>query len=635
MPAAPGTEYNVAATFLLETCTFGRAAKRRSHWLYVCPEAKTAAYKDVDGSMLVEIRSTGAQTIFPGSVHVSGERVEFDKDLEARSISAVELEKRVRRLATAALVARHWPAEGSRNDAALALAGTLLRHGWTDEETEEFIAAVAGVADDEEADQRTACVSYTSDKLSRNEPVTGFPRLAALMGEEITKRVAAWLDLKSEAPAWVEEMNSCYMVVNETGKAMVYQLEVDEVMGRKVLVRFAFEDLKKLYLNQTVQVGTKGNGEAIYKDKASAWLLHPQRRQYLGGVQFAPGASLSPDKFNLWQGFAIEPKRGDWPLMRRHIREVICSGKEELFNYVLGWLARCVQLPGAQGEVALVLRGGRGVGKGTLGNALLRLFGQHGLYVTNEKHLTGNFNAHLRDAVVVFADEAFFAGSKQHESVLKGLITDPLITIEAKYQNAVTARNVVHLLMASNEGWVVPAGIDERRFCVLDVSSAHKQDLQYFRALNQEIEHGGLAAMLYDLLEYALSGFDVRKVPTTSALMDQKIRSLRGPEAWLHNCLQSGEVAGQEWGARGLTIEKQLAYENYKQASKDSGEYAPQNVAQWAKSIRGVLEPYCSEQRPRIDGLRRRELVLGALEDCRAAFEKHLGGNIDWEEAGV
>ena len=41
--------------------------------------------------------------------------------------------------------------------------------------------------------------------------------------------------------------------------------------------------------------------------------------------------------------------------------------------------------------------------------------------------------------------------------------------IEFKGVNAIRMRNFVRVLMSSNEGWVVPAGMDERRFCVLDV----------------------------------------------------------------------------------------------------------------------------------------------------------------------
>jgi hypothetical protein len=62
----------------------------------------------------------------------------------------------------------------------------------------------------------------------------------------------------------------------------------------------------------------------------------------------------------------------------------------------------------------------------------LRLFGQHGLRIQSREHLTGRFNPHLRDCCLLFADEAYWPGDKTAEGILKGLITEPDIPIEAK-----------------------------------------------------------------------------------------------------------------------------------------------------------------------------------------------------------
>ena len=307
------------------------------------------------------------------------------------------------------------------------------------------------------------------------------------------------------------------------------------------------------------------------------------------------------------------------------MRWVICNGDKKLSDYLMGWMARAVQKPGKQGEVAIAIRGGRGTGKGTFVNWFGRLFGQHYMYLTNAKHLVGNFNAHLRDAVVVFADEAFFAGDRAHASVLKGMITDPYITIEAKYKNAVTARNVTHLLLASNDDWVVPAGVDERRFCVLEVCPADKQNHKYFSAIKEQMDNGGFAAMLYDLLHYDLKDFNVRAVPSTNALVDQKIQSLQGPEAWLYDCLQRGQIGGHNWKNDGLKIPKSIAYNDYKERHRDFRDYVPKDASSWAKLVRNIMPGAISECRPDTGGTRIRNLVFHPLGQCRQVFLRHLG----------
>jgi hypothetical protein len=433
-------------------------------------------------------------------------------------------------------------------------------------------------------------------------------------------------------PRWVEDMNARYFVVNENGVAVVYRPKRDAVLGRNVLERLSFDDLKKLHLNDNAEAIGK-DGETVRANRATTWLKHPLRRQYLGGVVFAPGQNVPDDTLNLWTGYSTAPKLGKWGRLRNHIREIICGGEEASFRYVLGWMARAVQLPGEQGEVALVLRGGKGTGKGTLGHALRRLFGQYALYVTHAEHLTGRFNSHLLDAVFIFADEAFFAGNRAHEGVLKGLVTDPVLMVEGKFQKAFTARNVAHVLMASNSEWIIPATAHERRFCVLDVSDAKRGDFDYFKALHDELDAGGIAAMLHDLLQYDLTGYQVRDVPQTAALADQKALTRRGVDAWWADCLHRGKIGMCEWTGFGLTLGTADAHTAYVRDCKDAGnygEYRPAHIAQWKKEIKKLAGECCRDSRPQIDGKRIYQTDLAPLGECRAIFEQRTGAKIEW-----
>jgi hypothetical protein len=190
--------------------------------------------------------------------------------------------------------------------------------------------------------------------------------------------------------------------------------------------------------------------------------------------------------------------------------------------------------------VAVVLRGREGTGKGVLAREFGRLFGSHFKHVVNAKHLVGHFNAHLQHCSVLYADEAFWAGDRSHESVLKALVTEETILVEPKGIDSYTVRNCIHLIMSSNSEWVVPAGADARRYLVLDVSAAHMQDHRYFAALTQEMDSGGRAALLYYLLNLNIASFDVRSVPHTLALADQKTRSRRGVDRLVEIVAHSG-----------------------------------------------------------------------------------------------
>lgn len=155
-------------------------------------------------------------------------------------------------------------------------------------------------------------------------------------------------------------------------------------------------------------------------------------------------------------------------------------------------------------------------------------------------------------------------------------------------------RNRLHIMMASNEQWIVPAGPDARRYFVTDVSAARKDDRAYFKALMDSMDNGGSAAMLHDLLHHDLSNFDHRAVPQTAALAEQKIAAFKGPTAWLYEVLCQGDLGGVDggdddaiwdagdWRVDGITVIKDLAYKLYCAYAKAHGERLA-GSSQWAR----------------------------------------------------
>lgn len=190
----------VAKAFLPDTAArFGRATNPESHWLYIAEVATQPFVDPTDKKKLLEVRSTGTQTVFPPSAHEeTGETVEwvvFDQPFE---VDADELLVAVAKVATAALLARHWPkVDGSRHDIALALAGGLLRAGWSVEEAELFIYHVATAAGDPEVRDRVRAVESTAMKLRQRQAVTGWTRLSELVDVKVVARVCDWLRVSS------------------------------------------------------------------------------------------------------------------------------------------------------------------------------------------------------------------------------------------------------------------------------------------------------------------------------------------------------------------------------------------------------------------------------------------------------
>ncbi len=247
--------------------------------------------------------------------------------------------------------------------------------------------------------------------------------------------------------------------------------------------------------------------------------------------------------------------------MKTHLKEVIAGDDESIYKYLLAWMADLVQNPGGKRVgTSIVMRGKQGVGKGAFTSQLGEIFGSHFLHITNPAHIVNRFNQHLKDALLVFIDEGFWAGDKAAEGVLKGMVTEKYFMCEPKGKDAFPVENHVHLIIASNNSWVVPAGFEERRFMVLDVSDKYAGCMQYFTALFNQMDNGGREAMLYDLLRMDYSDVNLRVIPRTKALFDQIMHTASPLKKFWHVCLYNGTLIDNMWR---LEVPTQKLYEAY------------------------------------------------------------------------
>ena len=165
------------------------------------------------------------------------------------------------------------------------------------------------------------------------------------------------------------------------------------------------------------------------------------------------------------------------------------------------------------------------------------------------EHLTGRFNSHLRQCSFLFGDECYGPKDKSAEGTLKRIITEDTLTIEAKGRDAIEEPNCLHVMLASNNEWVIPAGAHERRFMVQRVADTHRQDAAWFAPIFQQMRSGGYQAMLFDLLERDLRDWHPRRIVHTAALAEQQDESLSPLDAWWLELLQSAVLAGSNSSA--------------------------------------------------------------------------------------
>jgi hypothetical protein len=431
-------------------------------------------------------------------------------------------------------------------------------------------------------------------------------------------------------PPKIKRLNRKHAVAFVNGKTVIITEKRDGTVAYGTV-----GDLHNYYEND--RVATDKATEPVTK----AWMRHKKRREFPEGIVFAPGQEVE-GAYNHWRGFAVEPDPdASCKLILAHLKRVICDNDEKAFRYALGWWAHLVQFPEEKPGVAMVLRGKKGAGKDTIADYIGGLIPHHHVKIANQEQLVGKFNAHQEKCLLLHVEEGFWAGNKNAEGALKHLITSEKVFIEPKGLNGFHVASVLRLFMSSNEDWVVPATEDERRYFVLDVPSTKKGDFVYFTALRTEMKNGGRAALLHYLLNYDLSGFNVRDVPDTAALAQQKLQGLKNIERWWFSLLETGELpfdamsdsgnrAGN-WPVEPVMVERddfRDAYKGFMRSRRyDGDELQPQEIG---RRITALL-PSIDTRRKRIDGKAVYHYILPHLDQCRREFERYLQSELMWD----
>jgi hypothetical protein len=198
---------------------------------------------------------------------------------------------------------------------------------------------------------------------------------------------------------------------------------------------------------------------------------------------------------------------------------------------------------------------------------------------------------------------------------------------------------MLHVLMASNEGWAVPTEIGDRRFAIIDVSQHRKEDRAYFKMLANAMDDRDIqAAFLEELLSKDLSDFEVRDIPNTTARTEQQAHSLKGIHAWLHDRLSEGkfsyhveyfdnEVEEDNWPEWVSTQDLYADFEVWGEKHPYRRETHHVSLAGFGKELKSIF----SKSREKT-GKRRYGYALGALDEARRRFCSGTSLALEWED---
>lgn len=320
-------------------------------------------------------------------------------------------------------------------------------------------------------------------------------------------------------------------------------------------------------------------------DYVKAWLGEDSTRRMVGpeDVVFDPTCSTQPPAVNLFDGFAMQPVKGDCQPMLELLHHLCgaCGSDEEVAQamaWVLRWLALPLQQPGTKMRTALVFHGPQGSGKNLFFEGVGQLYGRYHV-VVGQDQLEDKFNDWASQKLLVIGDEVVARAELYHQkNKLKSFVTGETIQINAKMLPLRTEKNHANVVFLSNEQQPLALETGDRRYMVVYTPPA--ADPELYARVGTWLDEGGAAKFYRYLLDLDLGGFHAHTKPLmTRAKADLIDLGLKPAERFLREWL-AAYISLPLWSCENAQL-----YRAFLRWCRDVGERFPPRQAEFTKSI--------------------------------------------------
>jgi len=203
-----------------------------------------------------------------------------------------------------------------------------------------------------------------------------------------------------------------------------------------------------------------------------------------------------------------------------HIHDVIANKNEEIYKYILVWIASILQKPNFKTGVALVILGNQGTGKNVFTNVICKLMARYANEnVTSIESVVGKFNAILENKKLLVLNElqSIDCNKYLNSDALKSIITDRRININQKNEPERMCENVANFIMVSNNNIPIKIESTDRRYMVTETSDEKRGDYDYFDKLCDSFTPEFYENLFTFFMMLDVKNYNLRKIPETEA----------------------------------------------------------------------------------------------------------------------
>ena len=233
-----------------------------------------------------------------------------------------------------------------------------------------------------------------------------------------------------------------------------------------------------------------------------------------------------------------------------HVHDVIANNNEEVYKYIILWIASILQQPSFKTETALVILGKQGTGKNVFTNVICKLMSRYANdNVTSIESVVGKFNAVLENKKLIILNELQSIDSNKYlnSDALKSIITDKKININQKNEPERLTDNVANFIMVSNNSNPIKIENGDRRYVVTKTSDKHKGDFDYFDSLCESFTSEFYENLFTFFMMIDLKNTNLRKIPTTESKENIKEASMSSYELFIREYYEEiNDISGPD-----------------------------------------------------------------------------------------
>lgn len=286
---------------------------------------------------------------------------------------------------------------------------------------------------------------------------------------------------------------------------------------------------------------------------------------------------------NMYVAPKVRMVDGDPSPFLNHIAAIIPDTNDR--KILLDWMAHTVKFPGFKIPWAPVIQSAEGVGKGVIKKIMTHCVGQPYVHFPNAQELAdsgGKFNAWMRNKVFILADEIKVDEKRHMIEVLKPLISEELIEVQAKGHDQKMEDNFCNWGFFTNYKDAVPFNRNGRRYAMFFSALQNEADIllrgmgdDYMKSLFEWLNADGAAIVAKWFNDYPIErGSIAMRAPKTTST-EEAIAIGRSP---IERAIQEA-VADNVPGFKNGWVSSIAAVNRCKALQVVRGTIAPQTIS--------------------------------------------------------